>query len=500
MSTAAADAVREVRMVWRGKQSEALLETTRYLDIEGAIRSSKTTIGLWKVLNSCLEHPGIRWLVARWIDDDANALLKPLLKLMFEQARIHVTWYPDEHRWELPNGSWIYLRGLRPSENASRFSKFRGMTLAGVLVDQAEEIPEDFALELKGRLSQRGYPQQLIFTPNPPSEDHWLAVMFPDTESGAPATPNHRYIRLSIYDNRHNLDEGYLEQLERDYPEGHPMRRRLIEGRRGLNVQGKPVYGGGVFDRARHVAPVPLNTDLPLLELLDFGHHHPCALWMQFPPWGACHWLGGVMGEDLHLEDFVPIVKQHRAEWFPGHREVWHGGDPAGATENSQGTRQTPVKYLRDEHEISLRTQPNSNMPEVRDYAVQQLAGYMRRRTMRGEAFQVDGARWRIVSARESKFSTFALDALEAGYVWDQRRRTSARGKSIQVPLKDGFYEHVMNCGEYGQIIFGPAQPSKVDEERLQREMDRAAQRDADPYDLLRRKAQRRAGMGRGGY
>lgn len=485
----------EVRMVWRGKQSDALLDATRYLDLEGAIRSSKTTIGLWKVLNACLEHPGMRWLVARWIDDDVNALLKPLLRLMFEIIGLKTEWYAEEHRFELPNGSWIYLRGLRPSENTSRFSKFRGMTLAGVLVDQAEEIPEDFYLELKGRLSQTGYPHQMILTPNPPGEDHWIAKEFPDTESGAPTKPQHRYIRLSLYDNAHNLPDGYVAQLEQDYPVGHPMRRRLIEGKRGLNVQGKPVYAG-YFDRERHSRPVSLVPDVPLIECIDFGHHHPMVLWMQFLPWGAMHWLGGVMGESLYIEDFAPLINQYRAEWFGGYELVHACCDPAGSHENSQGTRKNGVMVLR-ENDISPKWVANSNAPDVRDYAVQTIAGYMRRRTMRGEAFQIDPTRWRIVSSREAKYSSFVVDALEAGYVFDDRARRTAGGKSIIVPLKDGYYEHSMNAAEYGVLNYGPARPSVTDERKYERQMQRSlTARDKDPDDARSRQGQ----FSRGGY
>ena len=483
-------------MVWRGKQSEALLDQTRYLDIEGAIRSSKTTIGLWKVLNSCMEHPGIRWLVCRWIDDDVNALLKPLLRLMFEQVGLTAQWFPDEHRYELPNGSWIYLRGLRPSENASRFSKFRGMTLAGVLVDQGEEIPEDFALELKGRLSQKGYPAQLIFTPNPPGEDHWLAKMFPDTESGAPTADNHRYIRLSLFDNAHNLDEGYVAQLQKDYPEGHPMRRRLIEGKRGLNVKGKPVYAG-YFQRDRHVMPLSLNPAVPLVECIDFGHHHPSVLWGQFQPWGAFWWLGGVMGEDMYIEDFAPLIQQVRAEWFPTLQQVWECCDPAGSHQNSQGTKLSGVKVL-NENGSYPRWVDNSNMPEVRSGAIQVIAGYMRRRTVRGdEAFAIDPTRWRIVSAREARHATYAVDALEAGYVWDDRVIRSAGGKRLVMPMKDGYYEHVMNCAEYGVVNFGPAKLTPKDEQKLARQAERAVTaRDRDPDDVR----PRQQGYQRGGY
>ena len=36
----------------------------RYVDFEGAVRAGKTTPALLKVTNSCVEHPGIQWLIA----------------------------------------------------------------------------------------------------------------------------------------------------------------------------------------------------------------------------------------------------------------------------------------------------------------------------------------------------------------------------------------------------------------------------------------------------
>lgn len=487
-------------MVWRGKQSDAMQDTTRYLDIEGAIRSSKTTIGLWKVLTSCLDYPGIRWLVCRWIDDDAHALLTPLMKQMFEQVGAAATWVSAEHRFELSNGSWVYVRGLRPSQDASRFSKFRGMTLGGVLVDQAEEIPQDFYLELKGRLSQPGYPAQMILTPNPPGEDHWLAEEFPDVESGAPPKPNHKLIQLSIYDNAHNLDAGYIEQLERDYPVGHPMRRRLLEGRRGLAVRGKPVYGG-YFDRTRHLGEVAVSLEVPLIECIDFGHHHPCVTWLQYLPWGALHWLGGVMGEDMFIEDFAPLIVQMRAEWFPGVSQVQSCCDPAGAHQNSQGTNRNGVMVLR-EHGIVPVWQPNSNMPEIRSAAIQSIAGYMRRRTVKGgEAFQVDRKRWRVVSAREARHKPFAYEGLEAGYVWDERARRSASGKTLVVPVKDGYYEHAQNTLEYGQVNYGPARMTVREEQQMDsRARADLTRRDFDRADRRRGELAAAGGMRRGGW
>jgi hypothetical protein len=474
-------------MSWVGRQAEAIQDETRYLDIEGAIRSSKTTIGLRKVIKSLVRYPGIRWLVCRWVEEDASALLRPLIAKAFADMGILAPWIPDEHRYHLPNGSWLYVRGLRPSQDTSRFAKFRGMTLAGVMVDQAEEIPEDFFLELKGRLSQPGYPAQMILTPNPAGDDHWLSLHFPDVEAGAPENPNHKLIQLSIYDNAHNLEPEYVAQLERDYPDGHPMRRRLLFGKRGLSVSGKPVYGG-YYRRADHLRDVDLLMDVPLIEAIDFGHHHPCVVWLQFPPWGGLHVLGGLMGEDLFIEDFAPLILQTRAEWFQGAMTVHQCCDPAGSHANSQGTRLSGVGVLQD-HGLAPTWVPSSNAPEVRSMAVQTVAGYMRRRTLRGgEAFAVDRTHWRVVSARDARYAAFFTDALEAGYVWDARTRRTSGGKAIQVPLKDGYYEHGQNCLEYGVLNYGPARPTTAAIDRTQAAVDASrARRDVDPYDVRRR-------------
>ena len=55
-----------LRMKWLGPVAEFLTDETRHLDLEGAIRSGKTTAALWKVLDSCLAHPGIHWLICRY--------------------------------------------------------------------------------------------------------------------------------------------------------------------------------------------------------------------------------------------------------------------------------------------------------------------------------------------------------------------------------------------------------------------------------------------------
>jgi PBSX family phage terminase large subunit len=493
---AVAVAPRTVDFHWNRPQSEFLLHEAApggpllLIDLEGAVRAGKTTPAASKLGQYATRYPGIHMGACRWTQDQLDAQVKPAWRDMARKMGLTLKWHPDEEYDEIvPYGSRVYLRALKASEETARYGKLAGLTLAVMWIDQPEECPEDVVKAyVPARLSQPGMPHEVWFTPNPPGEDAWLARMFPEDNSIA----HHIYIHTSVYDNRHVLGDEYIASLEREYPAGTALRRRFIEGKRGLRVVGKPVYAG-YFERGRHASqPVAINPDVPLIECIDFGHHHPCVLWQQYLPWGALHWLGGMMGEDMYIEDFAPLITQLRAEWFPTVKQLWPCSDPAGSHQNSQGTKLSGVKVLQD-NGIYPRWVENSNMPEVRSGAIQQIAGYMRRRTIRGdEAFRVDPHRWRIISARDARFATFSLDALEAGYVWDERVRTSAAGKRIVVPLKDGYYEHVMNCAEYGQINYGPAKLTMTDEAKLQRQAEIAVtRRDKDPSDESRRGGQR---------
>lgn len=488
-------------MVWRGEMAKYLLDETRLIDLEGAFRSSKTTASLRKVAKSCLRHPGIQWWINRYSDGDTQRQLKPQWRAMLHRMGVEPTWDPQEQADVLPNGSKIYIFGVKAQDELSRYSKIRGLTLAGIYNDQTEELPHDVFMEFNGRLSQGGYPHQMLLTPNPPDENHWLCREFPEDNHLIGRT----YYSIPIYANAHNLPPDTITALEQAYPPSHPKHRSAVLGKRGLNVIGQPVYGGDpgkglapMFTRAVHVAPVTMNPELPLYESLDFGKHHPCVVWAQYTPWGQCHVLGGMLGQNLYLEDFAPLVLQYRSSWFPGALDVQTCCDPAGSHDNSQGVRKNGITVLQD-HGIYPRFQPNSNAPDVRLAMVERIAGYMRRRTPQGEAFTVnsDPQRWLLISPDLVKSWPFITDALEAGYVWDAHL-VSVGSKPMRKPKKDGWYEHGMNCLEYLELNFGGAQPSVRQAEqtasRLHGAALRRAQQDTDRFSWGRERVTTRGG------
>ena len=480
-------------MVWRGVVSEFMQDTTRCIDFEGAFRVGKTTAALWKVFNSCLAHPGINWLICRYSDGDTQTKLKPPWRAICRAAGIAIEWDSTEMCDVFPEvdgkRSRVYIFGIKSQDQTSRYGKFRGMTLAGIYNDQTEELPHDVFLEMLGRLSQQGYPHQLLLTPNPPDENHWLATEFPEDNH----LNGRKYYSAPIHANAHNLPPDTIPGLIAAYPPAHPKHRSAVLGKRGLNVIGKPVYGGDpekglapMFQRTIHVRPLTYNPQLPLCEAIDFGKHHPCVVWAQYTPWNQMLLLGGLMGQNLYLEDFAPLILRYRSEWFPDLPYVQTCCDPAGSHDNSQGIRNNGVRVLQD-HGLAPRYKENSNAPDVRLAMIERLASYMRKRTPQGEAFGVEANpnRWLLISQDIVKPWPFVADGFEAGYVWDEHM-VSVGSKPIRKAKKDGWYEHGQNCCEYLELNFGGAQPSveQIERHAIRQQSLKAklSQLDHDPY------------------
>jgi len=489
----------------------------RFVDVEGALRSAKTWSILIALRTVVEDHPGIALAIARWTEGDLNQKLVPDWRNVCALMEIPFgTWNFKESCYDLPNGSRVYCVHLKTSQRDNRFATVRGLTVAMFYIDQLEEVPEDVYNEAALRLSQPGYPQLMVVSPNPVPETHWIAKKWPTTNSN----PQHRYLRVAMRDNKHNLDPSTIEAAEQLYPIGHPLRSIKLEGRRGLDVSGTPVYSGA-FVRARHVREsLNINPDLPLLECYDFGFHHPCVIWMQWAPWGHLRVLGGVMGSDLHLDAFLPIVERYRGLWFPQRLRLDATCDPAGASENSQGLPGTPVAYLRDWYfelgekdadgkSVAPTVIPDANQPERRYAANQKAATYMRRLVNQHEAFLVDAQRWVLVELNDERHDTFFIDGLDVGYVFEAEPRHSSRLGSYYIPKKDKWFEHPMNCFEYGLQAFVldlplgnvHAEEVKIRQAEQRKRDERLALKRAQ-HDPERDERPRRLGVGarRGGY
>lgn len=428
---------REIRIKWNGPQARAMQSDTLYLDLEGAIRAGKTTVGVWKVITALANNPGMHALLCRWTGDSLDAQLKPRFwELCPPELLTAKPWNGSEEYVSFANGSRCYIRAIKTSEGSAKFSKISGLTLAMVLIDQPEEIPEKSYYDyLKGRLSQVGHPRQMILLPNPPEHHHWLALEFPKEGKHG----NKEMITIATADNAANLPDGYVEQLMEDYPLGHPMRARLLFGKRGPAMTGEAIYGS-VFKPEIHVREQQLEDEDVLLRGWDFGHSHPAVMWAKMTKGGGFRVLGVMQGRSEFLEDFVPKVLARERELFGGWLEkgkIMDCCDPTGAQPTSHGTKRTAVMILQ-EFGIYPLLPVKGNDPQTRDYAIQTIAKLMLRLLPEGPAYQVAPD---CISLREGN---------STGYVWHEKLVKGI----LRVPKKDGFYDHLQNCQEYLILTF----------------------------------------------
>lgn len=463
----------------------------RYVDLEGGVRAQKTTAVCARALMLAGEHPGMRLLLARYTDDATNSLLKPKWREYLDLNHVSVSWDTAESCDVLPNGSRVYLHGLKSSNEAAKFSKVRGPTLAFVGVDQAEEMPGEFHGELVARLSQSGYPQQLWYTPQPVNPGHWIAAEFPEDNS----IPGHLYVRTNCYDNRVNLGDRYIAELEQQYPVGSALRRTLLEGRRGLAVSGTPVYAG-YFNRAVHVRDVEMDPHVPLIEAWDFGHGHPCVVWAQFLPLGRLQILGSVMGQSMFLEDFAPVAAHYRHLWCPSPLTIWGVGDPSALVSNNQGVQTTKVADILAGHQVHLQSQAHANTLEAQFGAIQAMGRYMRRMAMDGHPALAVNPRAVLVSVEQGVVRhqpmAFVADGFEAGFVWSDRAIPGLKAGMRQAK-NDGLYDHAQRSINYLMIAHEPAQPTQASVKRTEAQALRRAQHEPE-------RVVHEAGRRRGGY
>ena len=428
-------------MTWAGPVGKFMQDATPEIDLEGALSSGKTTACLWKEFNAYHAMPGIWGHIGRYGDGETQTKVRPAFEQVCHEAGSIPTWSAKELAYEFPNGSKCYAYGLKSPDALSRYSKMRGMGVARIYNDQTEELPEDFSLELRLRLRQPEYPHQLTFSPNPPNVTHWLAQQFPADNR----FPNRRYYSVSIHDNAHNLPPALMAAALAAYPPEHAKHRSVILGLRGMNVTGEPVYKGA-FVRAIHEVETAYDPKLPMEMALDFGKNHPCAIFRQVSPLGQVRFLGGILGQQLYLDDFLDLVLRYRAQWFPDPVEVRECCDPAGASDTSHGT-QGAISIL-NKRGIYPRSIPSANSPAMRLAAVERMASQMRKRGAdRLEAFVINAEfdHWLTVSERGSTPDRFLADGFEAGYVWDEHF-VSTGNKQVRKPKKDGWYEHGQNC------------------------------------------------------
>ncbi len=433
-------------MKFSGVHQQILDDDTGEIDVEGARMSGKTWTICAKVIFACLKNPGMWWLICRYSGTETDDQLRPQFMKVARMLGVSLEWDGDESCYNFPaqggEVSKVFAYGLKTQSKDQRFAKVRGSGFGGVWNDQSEEIPEDIGTEIRALVRQPGVPLQLIFSPNPPDEDHFLADQFPDDAD----REGRKYYRLSLYDNAHNLPADTIRKLEAAYPITHAKHKSLILGMRGPNITGKPVYEGA-FRRADHFGPVAYDPALPLLESFHVGQHHPTSLWAQRSYFGGLNILGGIIGKRLFIDDFLPLSDRYRDEWFDRPSNIKTCGDDQGRISRTI-PRLTDADILRTAG-VQLKSANRVIAPDTREALIQTIGSMMRRRAGTEQAYRVtdDPTRFLMASHEVVKQTKRFVDSLEGSYVWDENY-VSVGNLTVRQPKFDQWLEGWQRCHE----------------------------------------------------
>lgn len=387
------------------------------LYLQGGWRSGKTRVAL-AIIEECLEdYPGLRVLMSR---RDFNDLRLSTTESWREVRAQELVLHEDkqEHREEWQNGSQVFFRELKDLHGLG------GQEFGIILISEPHELEEGILQWARGRLSQAGMPLMLILEGNPPNKGHWLHTMVCGNDT-TPPDPDVTFLEVSTDENWANLPEPYRRSIE-TAPLSWQKKYRL--GQWGFTPDGQPVYD--VFKESIHVRPVSLIPDRPVIRSWDSGARHPACLWAQTASTGQliiCYeWLGIEIG----LSTFAPGVIQRTNEWY-GSRVVNDVGDPAMFARSPQtGKSDAQVLFETSKIQLKGRASTHQDRKALIDAKLSQL---------------VNGAPAVLIHPR----CTTLIEGLLGGYHYPTRRPEQPFSMKHQIPMKDGWYEHLCNCFEY---------------------------------------------------
>jgi len=425
----------------------------------GALGSGKSVGGLFTAIAlSCLIPDNLGVVVRKRWEELKNHVIDEMFRLADEMT--------DGNRKALMSdpraigGSYeitVYTMG-RPSkiivkpepDGTDRFieDSFKGPEFGWFLCDELTQLRQATWDTLRGRLRRR-FPHVSasesstlwagLAMSNPPFAGHWLADDVTDVareqEATEDLTTDDPLIIRSKMDDNPFLPKEYIIAEKRKY-RNDPIRYRMyIEGEDGLSIDGRPVFGD-IFQGGTHTEDnLKYNPFTPLVVGLDFGWHHPAAVFLQQDRDGCINILGELMGDEETAESFGMRVLDYIKQVFPKISDVQYFGDPAGAQQTDKGDPTIAILGRLGIH-VAYRFMPIDPGLDL----IRKLLGTLRNKRPR------------------LMLHTTRCSILIKGFIGGYYYKQAKGGVSTPKPYKDGFYDHPMDalryalgniCGDY---------------------------------------------------
>lgn len=223
------------------KEVRAVFATAaRYALVYGGSRSGKTFFVCYAIITRALKAPGSRHVIFRNDGVDAkqsvgNETIPKVIELAF--PGLELKWRDKDGYFEFPNGSQIWLAGLKDKE---RLDKVLGKEYVTIYLNEASQITLEAFELVKSRLAQmvdqvdgRTLRQKLYVDLNPTTSAHWTYQIWIKGIHPADKRPipdhseDYAHIVVNPRDNEANLSPEYLKSLA-NMPER--QRKRFWEG------------------------------------------------------------------------------------------------------------------------------------------------------------------------------------------------------------------------------------------------------------------------------
>ena len=326
----------------------------------GGIRSGKTFAIAFRVWMSALMFPGVKILVIRKRKEQLrNTFLDEFEKVGRLMTGDHLDWIgrlcPERDgalEYEVfsdPKHPSKVIFAIEPDlgSDADIEKRWLGYTVFAVVTEESAQLRQVSIATPRTRVSQEhdaygrsiGNYRWMATILNPVDEgqhflDVWRAECEQDYREGK--RPRMIVVRSRPADNAHHLPTGYEDEIRKDLANDPIKLQMWLDGLPGLQIDGKPVYGQQFSDKV-HIDPeIKFNPYKPLLVGMDFGYHHPAAVFCQEASNGGLNVLGELLGADLTAEQFGRQILSKIQTDYPTKRATFYG-DPAGAQKTDKG-------------------------------------------------------------------------------------------------------------------------------------------------------------------
>lgn len=382
----------------------------------GGYGSGKTRMAVEELLQLLLENQGMRIGVFRKTMQSLNdTTLHEFLGMLPDEVG---DFNKNNNTFTSINGSECIFRGL------DKPSKMKSLNLAAVIIDEADEITREDFNTLLSRVRQKrkdgqDYPYVIILILNPVEETHWIYELCTKEHQKYDKQGGLLELHLSSYDNKENLPDDYIPNLEATLSADEI--KMMINGEWGRINRGMGVYSDA-FSLQLHVKDIPYKPGMMIIRGWDFGVKRPACVVCIKDTYGRKNIYREILGRDEYLDHFAPRVLQMCDGLFGKNYPTIDYCDPRGHDRNDTG--RTSVDVL---NEFGVYPIGERGMRAYVDPGI---------RMVRSELQTLVAGQPKLTVSPEAKI---VINAMNGGYVYDDRGEV----------VKDGYFDHLMDAYRY---------------------------------------------------